>query len=118
MSRGSSRAQRFTLSTAQAVEHPPMVPSRMGPRSDRRETSESTWGRGGPGEWRILSEPEHHFVRNVLVPDIAGWGRERVPRLPEAAYFSTPPDWVCEVLSPATTTLDRTKKLRIYAREQ
>jgi Uma2 family endonuclease len=75
-------------------------------------------GRGGQGGWRILSEPELHFGADVLVPDIAGWRRERMPRLPETAYFAMAPDWVCEVLSPSTTTLDRTKKLRIYAREQ
>jgi len=54
----------------------------------------------------------------VLVPDLAGWRRTRLPRLPDAAYFSVFPDWVCEVLSPSTASLDRVKKLAIYAREQ
>ena len=43
------------------------------------------FGRGGPGGWWILDEPELHFQRNVLVPDLAGWRRERMPaslRLP------------------------------------
>ena len=75
-------------------------------------------GRGGPGGWRILFEPELHFGRNVLVPDLAGWRRTRMPRLPAAAHFSLAPDWVCEVLSPSTASLDRVKKLAIYAREQ
>jgi Uma2 family endonuclease len=75
-------------------------------------------GRGGPGGWLILFEPELHFGRNVLVPDLAGWRRTRMPRLPAAAYFSVAPDWVCEVLSPSTASLDRVKKLAIYAREQ
>ena len=75
-------------------------------------------GRGGPGGWWILDEPELHFGRNVLVPDLAGWRRTRLPRLPDAAYFSVFPDWVCEVLSPSTASLDRVKKLAIYAREQ
>jgi Uma2 family endonuclease len=75
-------------------------------------------GRGGPGGWLILDEPELHLGSDVIVPDVAGWRRERMPRLPETAYFAIAPDWVCEVLSPSTTTLDRTKKLRIYAREQ
>jgi Uma2 family endonuclease len=75
-------------------------------------------GRGGPGGWRILFEPELHFGRNVLVPDLAGWRRERMPLLPKAAYFSLAPDWVCEVLSPSTASLDRVKKLAIYARDQ
>jgi Uma2 family endonuclease len=75
-------------------------------------------GRGGPGGWRILSEPELHLGPDVLVPDLAGWRRERLPALPEEAYFSMAPDWVCEVLSPSTASMDRVKKLRIYAREQ
>jgi Uma2 family endonuclease len=75
-------------------------------------------GRGGPGGWRILDEPELHFGPNVLVPDLAGWRRTRLPRLPDTAYFSVAPDWVCEVLSPSTASLDRGKKLAIYAREQ
>lgn len=75
-------------------------------------------GRGGPGGWWILDEPELHFGRNVLVPDLAGWRRTRLPRLPDAAYCSVSPDWVCEVLSASTVSLDRVKKLAIYAREQ
>ena len=75
-------------------------------------------GRGGPGGWRILDEPELHLDADVLVPDLAGWRRERLPSLPSEAYFSLPPDWVCEVLSPSTASVDRVKKLAIYAREQ
>ncbi len=72
-------------------------------------------GGAGPGGWEILAEPELHLGAHVLVPDVAGWRLERMPRLPETAYFDVAPDWVCEVLSPTTTNLDRTKKLRIYA---
>jgi len=75
-------------------------------------------GRGGPGGWWILDEPELHFDQNVLVPDLGGWRRTRLPRVPDAAYSSLAPDWVCEVLSPSTASLDRVKKLAIYAREQ
>lgn len=75
-------------------------------------------GRGGPGGWRILDEPELHLGQDVLVPDLAGWRRERLPALPDEAYFSLAPDWVCEVLSPSTAALDRTRKLAVYAREQ
>jgi len=72
-------------------------------------------GKGGPGGWIILDEPELHLGPHVIVPDIAGWRRERLPKLPETAYFETAPDWVCEVLSPSTARIDRTDKLAIYA---
>jgi Uma2 family endonuclease len=70
---------------------------------------------GGPGGWWILDEPELHFGEHVVVPDLAGWRRERMPAIPDEAFFSLAPDWVCEVLSPSTARIDRTRKLRIYA---
>jgi Uma2 family endonuclease len=73
------------------------------------------FGRGGPGGWVFIDEPELHLQDHVLVPDIAGWRRERMLALPETAWFETPPDWVCEVLSPSTQAFDRTVKLGIYA---
>jgi Uma2 family endonuclease len=75
-------------------------------------------GRGGPGGWRILAEPELHLSPDVVVPDLAGWRRARLPALPEEAYFSLAPDWICEVVSPSTAALDRVRKLAIYARER
>lgn len=72
-------------------------------------------GRGGPGGWWILDEPELHLGPHVLVPDLAGWRRERMPELPETAYFTLPPDWSCEVLSPGTARVDRADKMPIYA---
>jgi len=74
-------------------------------------------GRTGPGGWWILAEPELHLGADVLVPDLAGWRRTRMPRVPETAYFPLAPDWVCEILSPSTASLDRTQKLAIYSRE-
>jgi Uma2 family endonuclease len=74
-------------------------------------------GRGGPGGWIILDEPELHLDPHVLVPDLAGWRRERMRVLPDTAWFALAPDWVCEVLSPSTAILDRTRKQDIY-REQ
>jgi Uma2 family endonuclease len=75
-------------------------------------------GRGGPGGWIILYEPEIHLGEDVLVPDLAGWRRERMPVLTtDEPHFSMAPDWACEVLSPSTSATDRTKKLPIYARE-
>ena len=72
----------------------------------------------GPGGWILLVEPELHFGNDVLVPDIAGWHRERLPAVPNDAYFTLAPDWVCEVVSPSTEAIDRGRKLRIYARER
>ncbi len=63
----------------------------------------------------MLDEPELHFGEHVLVPDLAGWRRERMPSVPDVAFFTLAPDWVCEVLSPSTERIDRGKKLRIYA---
>jgi Uma2 family endonuclease len=74
-------------------------------------------GRGGPGGWTILFEPELHLAGDVVVPDLAGWRRVRMPRLPETAYFPLAPDWICEVVSPSTVALDPLRKLAIYARE-
>ncbi len=75
-------------------------------------------GRGGPGGWMILVEPELHLVEDVLVPDLAGWRRERMPEMPHAPAFTLAPDWACEVISPSTEVVDRAIKLPIYARER
>lgn len=72
-------------------------------------------GRGGPGGWIILIEPELHLHGHVLVPDLAGWRRERLPRLPETAWIEAPPNWVCEILSASTARIDRAEKTPIYA---
>jgi len=72
-------------------------------------------GRGGPGGWMILDEPELHLGPHVLVPDLGGWRRTRMPEMPvDKAYFDLSPDWVCEVISPSTATLDRGDKLTVY----
>jgi len=76
-------------------------------------------GRGGPGGWIILDEPELHLGADILVPDLGGWRRERMPKmLDDEAYFTIAPDWVCEVLSRSTAVLDRKQKLPVYARER
>jgi Uma2 family endonuclease len=74
-------------------------------------------GSGGPGGWWIIVEPELHFVRDtqVLVPDIAGWRRERMPQMPEDHRFEVVPDWVCEVLSPSTARKHRVIKMPVYS---
>ncbi|KOX45129.1 hypothetical protein ADL19_23840 [Streptomyces purpurogeneiscleroticus] len=73
------------------------------------------YGRGGPGGWIFMIEPELHLGAHVVVPDLAAWRRERVPTDLEAAHIEIAPDWVCEILSPSTVRLDRGRKRRIYA---
>ena len=72
-------------------------------------------GRGGPGGWIILYEPELHLGREILVPDFGGWRRDTMSVIEDVPYFTIRPDWVCEVLSPSTERFDRGDKLRIYA---
>lgn len=74
-------------------------------------------GRGGPGGWWIIVEPEIHFIldEEVTVPDLAGWRKERMPQIPEGHRFEVVPDWICEVLSPSTASKDREVKMPIYA---
>jgi Uma2 family endonuclease len=76
-------------------------------------------GQGGPGGWWIIPEPELHLGRDIVVPDLAGWRRERLPRppSPEEPFVTLAPDWVCEVLSPSTRVVDRERKLPLYHRE-
>ena len=74
-------------------------------------------GRGGPGGWWIIDEPELHLAEDILVPDLAGWRRERMAALPDTAYFNLAPDWVCEVLSASTRRFDLHGKRPVYARE-
>jgi Uma2 family endonuclease len=71
-----------------------------------------------PGGWWILLEPELHHGDDVLVPDWAGWRRERMPVMRDVPYFELPPDWICEIVSPSTGRLDRSRKMRVYARER
>lgn len=82
---------------------------------DRRLGNPFDDGLDGPGGWWILNEPELHLDHHILVPDLAGWRRERLPSLPTTAWFDLAPDWVCEILSPSTARVDRVDKLPIYA---
>ena len=69
-----------------------------------------------PDGWWVLAEPELHLRvdRTVLVPDVAGWRRARMPTLPDDHRFTVPPDWVCELTSPSTESHDRAVKLPVY----
>lgn len=73
-----------------------------------------------PGGWILLIEPEIELGSrpDVLVPDLAGWRRDRVPAgFLDADEVTLAPDWACEVLSPSTFRVDRRRKLPIYHRE-
>jgi Uma2 family endonuclease len=84
--------------------------SELGPPFDR--------GQGGPGGWWTIFEPELHLQADVVVPDLAGWRRERLPEFPDTPAFTLAPDWVGEVVSPSTERLDRAKKMPVYGRER
>ena len=75
-------------------------------------------GRGGPGGWIILNKPELHLDADILVPDLAGWRRDRLAAVPRGAFIELAPDWACELLSKSTALIDRQRKLPIYARER
>jgi Uma2 family endonuclease len=75
-------------------------------------------GRGGPGGWWILDEPECHIEGETFVPDLAGWRKERLPKMPDTAWFEVVPDWACEVISPSSVRRDRVTKMAIYAQLQ
>ncbi len=103
--RGSlSLSPRPTLLHARAASR---LGSELGGPFDR--------GRGGPGGWVILDEPELHLGDDIVVPDLAGWRRARMPELPDVPFQTLATDWVCEVLSPSTEALDRGDKVGIYA---
>ena len=102
----------------QLITHPRPAPKHASAASTLGMTIGPPYHRGrdgGPGGWRILDEPELHLGPHILVPDLAGWRRERMPALPDLAYFTLPPDWICEVLSPGTARTDRADKMPIYA---
>lgn len=98
------------------------------PRPDHphvRAASALTWaifgpfdqGLGGPGGWVILAEPRILFGEKLLVPDLAGWKKERFVA-PKKGSYAVAPDWVCEILSPSTARFDRVTKLPIYAQAE
>ena len=73
-------------------------------------------GKGGPGSWQILYSPELHLGEDVLVPDVCGYRKSRLPRIPNLPFFELAPDWVGEVVTPAIRDVDRERKLPVYAK--
>ncbi len=73
------------------------------------------FGDGGPGGWIFMTEPELHLGPHVVVPDVIGWRVERIAGLPDTAWIEIEPDWLCEILSASTETVDRGHKMPIYA---
>ncbi|MDR3568688.1 MAG: Uma2 family endonuclease [Syntrophobacteraceae bacterium] len=71
------------------------------------------FGSGGPGGWIILVEPEIQSGEHTVVPDLAGWKKERFIWEEDQNPISVTPDWVCEILSPSTYRLDKMKKMPI-----
>jgi len=64
-----------------------------------------------------LDEPELHLGADVIVPDLAGWHRDRIGKEDAGAFITIAPDWICEVLSPSTEAIDRSDKMDVYGRE-
>jgi Uma2 family endonuclease len=74
---------------------------------------------GGPGGWIFVIEPQLYLVgqsgrQHSLIPDIAGWRRERMPEVPKTHRFEETPDWICEVISESSRVSDRQEKPPIY----
>jgi len=70
-------------------------------------------GLNGPGGWVILAEPNILFGEQLLIPDLAGWEKDRFVAPSEGPYILSP-DWIGEILSPSTARFDRATKLPTY----
>jgi Uma2 family endonuclease len=95
----------------------PAIPHNLAAMQLSMRLSTFQAGFGRLGGWWFLFEPELHFGDDVLVPDLAGWRGEALPEQ-NRAFITVAPDWLCEVLSPSTAGIDRTRKLPVYARAQ
>ncbi|MDI3282013.1 Uma2 family endonuclease [Polyangium sp. 15x6] len=74
-------------------------------------------GSGGPGGWWIIPEMEILLAPDQIYrPDLSGWRRERLPRLPDDSPITLRPDWVCEILSPSNKAHDTIRKRHTYHR--
>jgi Uma2 family endonuclease len=74
-------------------------------------------GRGGgskPGGWWIGSEVDIALDGRGYRPDLVGWRRERLPKLPRERPVTVRPDWICEIVSDSNRTTDTVTKLHRY----
>ena len=111
------RVAEIVDGTLHVNPRPPMLQALAKTRLSGRLGNAFYFGRGGPGGWWIIHEPELHLAEDILVPDVVGWRRERLAKFPETWDAVIAPDWVCEVLSPSTRKLDLCAKRPVYARE-
>lgn len=85
----------------------------------RRLSGYDRRGRGptDPGGWLIVPDPEVDLgeAPDKFRPDVAGWRFERATFSLREPAITVAPDWVCEVLSPSTETIDRAIKAPLYA---
>jgi Uma2 family endonuclease len=73
-------------------------------------------GSGGPGGWWIATEVDVRLGPDIVRPDVVGWRRERMPKLPSSYPVELLPDWVSEILSPSNAAYDRVTKANLYAK--
>lgn len=71
--------------------------------------------RGAGGWWNFLEVDVELATHDIVRPDISGWRRDRLPDPGTERPIHVAPDWVCEVLSPSTASLDRGSKRELYA---
>ncbi|MGV8074088.1 MAG: Uma2 family endonuclease [Syntrophobacteraceae bacterium] len=69
-------------------------------------------------EWVVLDETEIMLGENLLIPNLAGWKKERFPGLPKENRISVSPDRVCEILSQSTLRIDKIRKMPIYEQHE
>lgn len=84
------------------------IDRRLGGRFDRKP------GGRWPGGWWFFTELDVRLAQEVLRPDVCGYRRERMPRVPPGRPVAIAPDWVCEILSPSNAKTDRVEKLQTY----
>lgn len=70
-----------------------------------------------PGGWLFVPDPEVDLGERPdrFRPDLAAWREHRASFSLRDPAIKIAPDWVCEVLSPSTETIDRAVKAPLYA---